>query len=57
MTSLTTAAGLWSFSFSGVAPVADLGLFASGGVLIGLLFTLVLLPALIANDKLCSFGA
>jgi len=51
MTSLTTAAGLWSFSFSGVAPVADLGLFASSGVLIGLLFTLVLLPALIATTN------
>ena len=51
MTSLTTAAGLWSFSFSSVAPVADLGLFASGGVLIGLLFTLVLLPALIATTN------
>jgi predicted RND superfamily exporter protein len=45
MTSLTTAAGLWSFSFSELAPVADLGKFASAGVLIGLLFTLVLLPA------------
>jgi len=51
MTSLTTAVGLWSFSFSGVAPVADLGRFASGGVLIGLLFTLVLLPALIATTS------
>jgi hypothetical protein len=48
MTSLTTAAGLWSFSFSEVAPVADLGLYASAGVLVGLLFTLVLLPALIS---------
>ena len=51
MTSLTTAAGLWSFSFSAVAPVADLGLFASSGVLIGLLFTLVLLPSLIATTN------
>jgi len=51
MTSLTTAVGLWSFSFSGVAPVADLGRYASGGVLIGLLFTLVLLPALIAKTS------
>ncbi|HIP13639.1 MAG TPA: RND family transporter [Arcobacter sp.] len=48
MTSLTTAAGLWSFSFSELAPVADLGKFASAGVLIGLLYTLVLLPALIS---------
>ncbi|HIP55469.1 MAG TPA: Fis family transcriptional regulator [Arcobacter sp.] len=48
MTSFTTAAGLWSFSFSELAPVADLGKFASAGVLIGLLYTLVLLPALIS---------
>ena len=48
MTSVTTAVGLWSFSFSGVAPVADLGRFASAGVIIGLFFTLILLPALIA---------
>ena len=40
MTSLTTAAGLWSFSFSELAPVADLGKFASAGVLIGLLLHL-----------------
>ena len=48
MTSITTAAGLWSFSFSKLAPVADLGVFASAGVVIGLLFTLVLLPALLS---------
>lgn len=52
MTSLTTAAGLWSFSFSELAPVADLGKFASAGVIIGLLFTLVLLPAILALIKL-----
>ena len=49
MTSVTTAAGLWSFSFSELSPVADLGVFASSGVLVGLLFNLVLLPALIAS--------
>ncbi len=52
MTSLTTAVGLWSFSFSELSPVADLGVFASSGVLIGLLFNLVLLPALIAVMKI-----
>ena len=52
MTSLTTAAGLWSFSFSELAPVADLGKFASAGVIIGLIFTLVLLPALLSLIKL-----
>ena len=48
MTSVTTAVGLWSFSFSGVAPVADLGVFASSGVMVGLVFTLVFLPALVS---------
>jgi hydrophobe/amphiphile efflux-3 (HAE3) family protein len=52
MTSLTTAAGLWSFSFSELAPVADLGKFASAGVLIGLIFTLLFLPALLSLIKL-----
>ncbi|MGK7346546.1 MAG: efflux RND transporter permease subunit [Candidatus Nitrospinota bacterium M3_3B_026] len=48
MTSLTTAAGLASFSTAEVAPIADLGKFASLGVLLGLVYTIVLLPALIA---------
>ncbi len=52
MTSLTTAAGLWSFSFSELSPVADLGVFASSGVLISLLFNLVLLPAFIGTIKI-----
>ena len=51
MTSVTTAVGLWSFSFSGVAPVADLGIFASSGVIVGLAFTLVFLPSLISVTK------
>ena len=51
MTSITTAVGLWSFSFSGVAPVADLGIFASSGVMVGLVFTLVFLPSLISVTK------
>ena len=48
MTSLTTAAGIASFSVSEVAPVGDLGMFASSGILLLLLFSLVLLPALLA---------
>ena len=51
MTSITTAVGLWSFSFSGVAPVADLGIFASSGVIVGLVFTLVFLPSLMSVTK------
>jgi hypothetical protein len=48
MTSLTTAAGLMSFATADVAPIADLGIFSSIGVLISLLYTIILLPALIA---------
>jgi len=47
MTSLTTAAGLLSFSTAAIAPVADLGIFAALGVLVSLVLTLVLLPALL----------
>lgn len=45
MTSLTTAAGLASFSGAQVAPVADLGLIASMGILLSLFLNLTFLPA------------
>jgi predicted RND superfamily exporter protein len=48
MTSFTTAAGLASFAGSEVAPIGDLGAISALGVLISLVFTLVLLPALLA---------
>jgi len=48
MTHITTAAGLLSFSTSQIAPIADIGLYASFGVMIALVYTLVLLPALLA---------
>jgi len=48
MTSLTTAAGLASFAGAEVAPISDLGIVASIGVMISLLFTLVLTPALLS---------
>ena len=48
MTSFTTAAGLASFATAEVAPIADLGLFSSIGVIISLLYTLILLPTLLA---------
>jgi len=48
MTSLTTAAGLLSFASSEVAPMADLGVFASAGVILALFYTIVLLPPLVA---------
>jgi len=48
MTSLTTAAGLASFSGAAVAPIGDLGRVASIGIALSLIYTLVLLPALLA---------
>ena len=48
MTSLTTAAGLASFSAAEIAPIADLGRFSSLGVLLALLYTMTLVPALLS---------
>jgi len=48
MTSLTTAGGLFSFSTADIAPLADLGVFASIGVMLSLVYTIVLIPALLA---------
>jgi len=52
MTSVTTAIGVGSFYGSEVAPIADLGTFASFGVMVSLLLTLTLLPALLSITKL-----
>jgi hypothetical protein len=49
MTSLTTAAGMISFSTAEVAPIADLGVFAAVGIMIALVNTIVLLPAILAT--------
>ncbi len=48
MTAATTAGGLFSFSTSEVAPVAELGIYAGIGVLLAMIYTLVLLPPLLA---------
>jgi predicted RND superfamily exporter protein len=48
MTSLTTAGGLLSFTAAEVRPIAEFGIFAPAGVLFLLLYSVVLLPALIA---------
>ena len=48
MTSLTTAAGLLSFASAQMASVAEMGIFAAAGVMIALLLTLVLVPALLS---------
>jgi predicted RND superfamily exporter protein len=48
MTAITTAGGLLSFLSSPLKPVAEFGIIAPLGVMLALLYTLVLLPALIA---------
>ncbi len=48
MTSLTTVAGLLSFSFSDIAPIADLVNFTIVGILSILVFTLASLPAFLS---------
>ncbi len=48
MTSMTTAASLLSFSIAEIATIADMGIFAAIGVILALLFTIILLPALVA---------
>jgi predicted RND superfamily exporter protein len=57
MTSLTTIAGVASFATAGLQPVADLGIAAPFGVLLSLVFTIVLLPALIAVFPMAEGGA
>ena len=52
MTGITTAIGIASFAGSEVAPVSDMGIFASLGVLVSLFLTLTLLPALLMITKL-----
>jgi len=48
MTSVTTAAGLVSFSVAKLEPVAQLGVVAPFGVMLAMVYSLVLLPALLA---------
>jgi predicted RND superfamily exporter protein len=48
MTSVTTAMGLLSFAWADVAIIAQLGYIAPVGVMLAFLYTVVLLPALIA---------
>ncbi len=48
MTHVTTASGLISFSTASIAPIADLGIFSSIGVLLALVYTIFLLPAFLS---------
>ena len=52
MTSLTTAAGMISFAGAELAPVAVLGTITPIGIGLALLYSLVLLPALLASVPL-----
>ncbi len=47
MTAATTAGGLFSFSTSEVAPIADVGVYAGTGVLLAMVYTIILLPLLL----------
>lgn len=48
MTSVTTAVGMASFMTAEMASIADLGLLAPIGVMVAFVYTMVLLPALVA---------
>ncbi len=52
MTSVTTAAGLLSFSVAEMLPIANLGIIAPIGVMLAMAYSLVLLPALLAVLRL-----
>jgi len=48
LTSVTTATGLLSFSFSELSAIANLGVFSAAGVMLALIYTIIMLPALLA---------
>ena len=48
MTNVTTASGLISFATAELAPIADIGVFAGIGVMLAFVYTIVLIPALVA---------
>jgi len=52
MTTLTTAAGLLSFSFADLEPTQSLGIYGAVGVALALIFTLTLIPSLLALSPL-----
>lgn len=52
MTGVTTAVGIASFAGSAVAPISDMGTFASLGVIVSLVLTLTLLPSFLIISKI-----
>jgi uncharacterized protein len=51
MTSLTTTAGVLSFLFADLSAIAEIGIFAAAGVVLALLYTIFLLPPLVALTR------
>lgn len=47
LTSLTTAAGFLAFPTSDIEPLRDFGIFAAGGILLAMLSSFTLIPALV----------
>lgn len=54
LTSLTTIAGLLSFSFAELISIADMGIYSATGVTLALIYTIFLMPPLIALTPLDS---
>jgi predicted RND superfamily exporter protein len=57
MTSLTTIAAVLSFILADLAAIAEIGYFAAAGVGLALIYTIVMLPAMLALTKLKSWVA
>lgn len=49
LTSLTTAAGFLAFPASDIVPLRDFGIFAAGGILLAMLSSFTLIPALVIS--------
>ena len=52
MTSLTTTAGVLSFLFADLRAIAEIGIFAAAGVVLALLYTVLLLPPMLALTRI-----
>lgn len=52
MTSLTTTAGVLSFLFADLRAIAEIGVFAASGVVLALVYSIMLMPPLIALTRL-----
>lgn len=49
LTSLTTAGGLISFAWADMAPISELGIYASAGVLLAMIYSIFFVPAVVAT--------